>query len=111
METLYDFLRAIAFSKGQEIEYTFDSCQNLHDNEFYHCTASMTATFIHAWGKYLKRKKNIEVCSGNLNTFITILREAVKNASDHGNMEAEGKKINVSIWNGDKGLVGSVRDE
>ena len=43
--------------------------------------------------------------------FLIIIREAIRNASEHGNLCDTEKKIQLSIWAGQNGFIASVKDE
>lgn len=111
MELIQDFLTDIGWSKGQQMEFRFNSCDRPMDDMFFRCAVVTIAQFLHAWAGKLRQRKDVQIEDGLLNTFASIIIEATKNASDHGNDCDPDKPISVTAWAGDRGFLIGVRDE
>jgi anti-sigma regulatory factor (Ser/Thr protein kinase) len=101
MESVQDFLEKIGWKHDQnsKIAFTFNSADKLRDTPFFRKTIMRTVQ------KFVSRGSKFD------NVLLLIIREAIRNASDHGNDCNPEKKIEVGLWAGRKGFVASVKDE
>lgn len=101
-------MHEISYEHSCNLSLSFHSCDRSRNGKFLNCIRKAIINFLFQWFEVLK---DDSVSNSNMATFMTILWEAIKNASDHGNNCSQDKLIHVVIWAGKKGLMASVKDQ